>query len=191
MGNTSSTGGYLSPAASPAPLEGQALNIFLQNWIVGITGLPGQYVRPRWQPEPPNIPDPTVDWIAFGITSREADTFAAEVHQAGSPGNNQMRRHEIVHILVTVYGPNADRTASILREGMQVPQNHEVLSSNNMGFASSGDIIQTSEILKQQWVYRLDFEFAIKRQIVYEYPVEEILTVSGTLNNEIYTTPIA
>ncbi len=179
--NNSSTGGYLTPAASPAPLEGQALVNFLQAWIVGITGLPGQFVRPRWQPEPPNIPDATVDWLAFGIMSRDATPYAAEIHVSGSPSYNEIRRHEDLNILATIYGPNADKTVSLLREGMQLAQNREALTAVNMGLINSGRAIVTSELIKEKWAYRVDFNFSIRRQIVYDFPVLDLASANGAV----------
>lgn len=147
-------------------------------------------VRPRWQPEPPNIPSETTDWLAFGITNREADTFAAELHYPTGLGYNEIRRHEVLTILVSVYGPNADNTAHLLREGMQLAQNLEPLSLNNMGLVESGDIRTVPELLKEKWLYRLDLTFRIRRQIVRDYTVENLVSAQATLNNEHYVTPI-
>lgn len=191
MANDSSTGGPLTPAASPAPLQDAALQDFLQAWIVGITGLSGDLVRPRWQPEPPNLPDATVTWVAFGITRRTADTFAAELHYSTPTPYNQIRRHEILHLLASFYGPNADEYASILREGMQVAQNLELLGANSMGLVSSEDTVAVPELVKQQWLYRVDLAFSIRRQIVRDYSVLDLASASGTLDNEVYTTPIS
>ena len=68
MSNDSSSGGYLLPASAPAPLEGLDLLRFVQQWIVGVSGLPGEQVRPRWQPEPPDIPQAGTCWAAVGFS---------------------------------------------------------------------------------------------------------------------------
>jgi hypothetical protein len=190
MPNTSASGGYLVPATTPAPLEGNALVDFLQAWVVGVTGLSGANVRPLWQPEPPNIPSETTDWLAFGIVRRTPDDYVAEIHHATGNGYDELRRHEILHLRASFYGPNADNYASILRDGMQVSQNHEVLSANSMGFVESGEPVTVPELLKEKWLYRVDLPFSIKRQIVRQYGVENILTANGTLNNEVYTEQI-
>jgi hypothetical protein len=183
----STVAGYLAPNSSPAPLEGKALLIFLQAWIVGICGLPANMVRPRWQVESVNIPPENTDWAAFGITKKTTDTFAAELHYPTGNGYNEIRRHEIMNIVLSFYGPNADNYVSILREGMQVAQNREVLSLNNMGLVDSGDVVTAPELVKDKWYYRVDFDFRIRRQIVRDYSIENLLASEIDINNEIYT----
>lgn len=51
----------------------------LHDLIAALTGIPGRYVRPRWQPEPPRMPGPDVTWCAFGITGEAgAGTFLVQ-----------------------------------------------------------------------------------------------------------------
>ena len=188
MSNTSASGGYLSPLTTV--LEGQPLLDFFQAWLVGITSLPPANVRPRWQREPGNMPPETADWLAFGIPRRESDVYTAEVHNASGSGYNETRRHEILHFLVSLYGPNADLTAQTLREGMQVMQNLEVLNLASMGLVDSGEIATVPELVKDKWYYRLDLTFRVKRQIVVQYGVESLASGSVQLNNAIYTTNI-
>ena len=186
MPNTSATGGYLNPAASPTPLEDDALADFLQVWIVGITGMVGSLVRPLWQPEATNIPVDGTDWLAFGVTEQVADTFVAIVHNGYGDGIDQLRRHEVLHCRCSFYGPNAMSNASIFRDGMQVQENHAVLSAVGMGLVESGSLTQIPELLKMKWYKRIDFTFKIRRQVVREYSVLNLLSGNGTLNNEIY-----
>ena len=190
MPNTSATGGLLTPNPTPAPLEDDLLLNFIQEWIVGLTGLVGANVRPRWQPEPPNIPQESVDWVAFGITKRVADTFAAELHYPTGNGYNEIRRHEVLHLLASFYGPHASSIGARFRDGMQVAQNLEILSLNNMGLVESGDLHLVPELIKEKWMYRTDLPFSIRRQIVQYYAVQNIATAAATVNNEIYTEAI-
>src|SRR4051812_9766277 len=55
--NDSSTGGYLSPVVASSALQDAALDALLQQMVAGITGLPGNMVRPRWQPVTPKQPE--------------------------------------------------------------------------------------------------------------------------------------
>ena len=190
MANTSATAGALTPNIAPAPLEGTALVDFIQNWMVGITGVSGALVRPRWQPEPPNIPDEATTWIAFGITKRDADTFIYEVHNPAGQGYNETRRNEILHFLASFYGPNADSIATQFRDGIQVAQNTEVLNLNNMGLVDSGELVVAPELVKEKWLYRVDLSFSIRRQVVRDYQVQTLQSALGILNNEYYTVPI-
>lgn len=189
MSNTSATGGPLVPASSPAPLLGQALNRFLSAWLVGICGLPGTAVLPRWQPEPANLP--TGPWMAFGITKRRADTFAYVGR--GIPdiddSYDELQRHEELTILCSFYdlGVNgqADAFAEMLREGLQVPQNLEPLQLAGMGLVETGELIAVPSLVKERWLYRVDLPLVIRRQIVLRYPVLTLLSADITLEAEV------
>lgn len=190
MPNTSATGGALLPSTTPAPLEGAALQNFLHDWFVALSGLDNTMVRPRWQAEPVNIPQATDSWLAFGITRYESDTFASEQHFASGSGYNEIRRHEVLNILLSFYGPSADSYAAILRDGMQVAQNREVLTLNAMGLVESGEVVAVPELVKDKWYYRADLTVRIRRQIVRQYAVQNLLTGHVGLDNEHYVTPI-
>lgn len=191
MPNDSSTGGYLSPAASPAPLEGQALNRFLQQVFVGITGFDGTLVRPRWQAEPPNIPPFGTDWMAFGITRRKGDDFASNVHSPNGNGADSVYRQEILTILCTFYGPDSDNYASLLREGFFVPQNREVLLLNSFGLVEVGEAVAVPEMIKDRWIYRIDMNVRLRRSILRTYPVLNVLSAEGTIDSDPRTIPFS
>ena len=89
MTNTSATGGFLSPLSTPAPLEDQALADFFQQYVAGITGIAGNLVRPRWQAEPPNIPQVASDAFKEQV-SREPNTDALR-RQAVRDGMRPLR----------------------------------------------------------------------------------------------------
>lgn len=187
--NDSSTGGYLAPSSSPAPLEGQALNRFIQQVFVGITGLDGTLIRPRWQPEPPAIPPFGTDWMAFGIVRRPADTFASNLFDPS--GAQTVYRQELLEILCTFYGPDSDNYASLLREGFAVVQNSEVLQLNNFGLVSIGDSLPVPELIKDRWTYRVDMTVTLRREILRTYPVLTVLTAEGTADSGPRTIPFS
>ena len=189
MPNTSASGGALTPHG-PDILDGQALNDFFQGWLVGITGIPGNLFRPRWQPEPPNIPVEGITWAAFGITARKSDVFAAEFPDPSNPGYNVMRRHQILSILVSFYGPDAAMYADILNDGLQITQNLEVLSLNSMGMIETGDCTTVPELVKQKWLLRVDLPLRIRRQLVRNYSAETILSAGVTVDTEATTVQI-
>lgn len=192
----SSIAGTLQFAPTPGPLEGQALFRFLQQFFVSITLLPGNLFFPRWQPEPPNLPDYGTDWAAFGITSRDADKFAFFRHVpavVGPPavaGYDEFQRHEFLEILVSFYGPEADSFAATLRDGMQIRQNLDYLTAQNMQLINSGDLITVPELVKERWLYRVDLPVKLRRQIVRQVPILDLLGADITLDNEHYLTDI-
>lgn len=191
--NTSATGGVLLPAPPPAPtpLEGQELNRFLQQWVVGITGLDGTMVRPRYQAEPANIPIAGDAWAAIGVTERKADTYPYVKHDPVGPaglGADYLQRHEEFVMLCSFYdlGTNglADLYASLLRDGTAIPQNLEILLAANMGFVKAGDMIAVPSFLATRWLYRMDIPITLRRQIDREYAILNVASATMDFETE-------
>src|SRR5438477_12482433 len=133
MANDSSTGGYLVPTSAP-PLEDDALDEFLQGAVVGMTGLAGTLVRPRWQNPVPKLREATVDWCAIGIISETPEFSSYTAHYRGEPSNpndptgqgfDLQIRHETLEVMVSFYGPNSRGNAKLFRDGISVGQNRE------------------------------------------------------------------
>lgn len=191
MANSSSTGGYLLPASSPAPLEGRALLRFFQAIMVGVTGLNGTLVRPYWQEEPPDVPDAGVAWCAFKITKRPSDEYPFVGRLKSTATGDYLQRHEAIDILTTFYdigstglndsGGLADTYASLLRDGLAIPQNREPLFLAGMGLVKIGELITVPVIFKKRWQNRVDFEFTVRRQITRLYAVNTIVAADGDL----------
>ena len=192
MANDSSTGGYLIPAVAPAPLEDDALDDFFHDVLAGISGLDGSLVRPLWQEEPPNIPDRSVTWLAFGVSESRSDTYGVEEHDPAGDGVDVTRRHEVLTWRVSVYGPGAGAMASLIRDGFGVAQNREPLTLAGMGFVAVEGPMKTAELIKQKWLQRQDLRVIIRREIVRQYPVRNLLSAEGViLTSELPPIPIA
>jgi hypothetical protein len=185
--NDSSTGGYLqpSPAPAPQPLQGQSFQDWLQQIIVGITGLPGPSVVPRWQLEPPDLPDVGTDWAAFGIIETIPDTFAAIIHNPTGQGDDTFQRHELVKLLVSFYGPDADSYCALLRDGLQVAQNREVMFLASVGHVETGNPQAVPSLVQNQWLYRVDIPWTVKRRVLRNYPILNLLIGQGTIISDI------
>lgn len=183
----STTAGYLTPDANPAPLEDGSLIGFFQQVVVGLTGLDGSLVRPRWQTQLPTPPDNTVTWVAIGVTHRKGDTFAFEGHAPllnNGNGSDVIQRQEELTVLCSIYGPAADSTAEMLREGLSVEQNRAVLSASGMNLVSVGEVGTIPVMLNTQWYYRVDVPVHIRREIIRTYPVLTLLSSQGTVSSE-------
>lgn len=194
MSNDSSTGGFLAPtppdtttfaqlqAAWAAgtwegvpPLAGVELYRFIQYVVAGITGLAGTLVFPRWQPEPPNLPDG--DWAALGINRSTATGYPYIDHDPA--GKDRFQRHEILSCLVSFYGDNSEHYATTLRDGLTIPQNNEPFLLAGFGFVSADEVTALPSLVKQRWLYRSDLTFTVMREIRRTYPVlnvERVLT---------------
>ena len=186
MPNTSATGGYLLPGATPAPVEGDAFEDFLHDVIQGVTGLAGSMIRPRWQDEPANMPQANTTWAAFGITAWDPDTYAVEQEQQDGEGTDLIR-HETNEIMVSFYGPQAALYASAFRDGIQVSQNREALVLAGVGMVSTGSAQQVPSLVKDRWQKRVDVPWTVRRQILRSYPVLTLLSANLILYTD--TTP--
>lgn len=173
MANTSATGGYLAPS-NPSPPEDDSLDDIFQAAIVGTTGMDGAYVRPRWQPNTPKQPDPSVDWCAFGVNRRAVQDFPSIQHFGTGQGRDELSRHEDIELLATFYGPNAQKFAMLLRDGLYVPQNIEILKSQGVSFVDCGDLTTIPEIFNLNWIKRFDLKATFRRKVTRVYPVLNI-----------------
>jgi hypothetical protein len=191
MANDSSTGGFLQPAVASPPLEDDALTAIFQQMIVGITGLPGNMVRPRWQATVPKQPEPTVNWCALGISVQTLDDGPAIIHNGTSNGSDTYIRHEQIDVLASFYGPGAMQNAQLLSDGLAIPQNLEQLKAQDMNSVDTGPIRPAPDLINQQWVRRYDLELTFRRKITRTYAVLNILTAQGTVQTPTVTTPIA
>lgn len=178
----------LLPNSSPAPLEGAALNAFLQGWVVGITGVDGSLVRPRWQGEPPNLPVAGTAWIALGVAARRADRFPyVDIPQRGTSQDPifNLQRNEELDLLLSFYdlGTNgeADYYAALFRDGTAIPQNRELLFLNGFGLVDVGDSVAVPVLTQKRWLYRVDQRTTLRRMIQRTYAVNTVLSLDGEL----------
>lgn len=184
--STSATGGYLIPSASNAT-EDEALRVFFQQMVSGITGMPGTMVRPRWQPEPPNIPAFGTDWAAIGVTKRTRDVnaYIKHVSQKDSNGNNIgtdfVHRTEVLDVLCSFYGPKCEANSELLAVGLEVDQNREVMQLAGYGLVCVEDATMMADLQNDRWLTRIDLPFQIRRAQLYQYPVLDVIAAQGTI----------
>jgi hypothetical protein len=184
MPNDSSTGGFIPPASSPAPLVDAALDALLQQLVVGITGLPGNMVRPRWQPIVPQQPDPSTNWCAIGVIDIDADDFPAETHISAGNGSDAQSDHETLTVMASFYGPNGMGNAKMLRSGLYVLQNLDTLAANGMALREAKRIVTAPDFLNQQWIRRYDLTVILRRNSVYSYPILNLLSGPFTVSSD-------
>jgi hypothetical protein len=180
----SSTGGYLAPAVTTPPTEDVDLDTQLQAIVVGIAGLDGTLVRPRWQPVPPKQPAPTVNWCAIGVVSTAPDDNSAIVHHPDGDGYDELQRHEQIDALASFYGPLAGTNAAIFRDGLWIAQNREVMLVQGFGLVSTDPALQVPELVNQAWIKRVDIHFRLNRIVSRTYQVLNLLSASGTIITE-------
>lgn len=169
-------------------LDDDDLFNFFHDFIAGLTGLAGNLVLPRWQPEPPNIPATAPNFAAFGVTTYKADTYAADVLKAA--GTFEIHRHETIELLVSFFGLNCGALGRIFRDGIQVEQNRDVLSMNNFGLLECNDVVMAPTLFKERWLRRADVAFSVRRQVVRGFPVQPLVGAIISVNNEKYSETI-
>lgn len=203
--NTSATGGALAPAGElifvgtgpiqfegaepiqwvgagpPPPLEDDALDDFFQTLVVGVTGLEGKWVRPRFQTEPPNLPPATQNWVSVGVMNRTRDTYAAVQHDPVGEGWDSVSRGEDLELLCSFYGPNCQGIGAMFDDGLMVAQNREVLFHSGMELTSTGDLQKRPELVKERWYSRADLSVFLRRQVVRYYPVRSLVSALITM----------
>lgn len=184
MPNDSSTGGYILPAGSPAPLEDAALDALLQQVVVGVTGLPGDMVRPRWQPTVPKQPEPAVNWCAIGVTNMDPDDYPVEIHDGTDDGHDNYAVHETLIVLASFYGPNSMSFAKLMRDGLYIAQNREQLTGQGMTVTDVGKPVAAAEIVNQQWIRRYDVAIRFRRKVERSYPILNILSAPFEIDTD-------
>lgn len=190
MATNSSTRGFLAPLSEP--VYGDALDDVFHDLLVGITGIANDLVRPRWQPEPPNQPDFSATWVAFGVTITQGDVFSYQAHDPSAGGFNVVERDEVLTVLQSYYGPNGQAAAQRFNAGIQVEQNRDTLTAVGIKFVECQEINQLPALLKEKWVRRFDCRTIYRRRVRSTYPILDLVAdpTGITLDNEHYITTI-
>ncbi|MBJ9669053.1 hypothetical protein I5693_16015 [Burkholderia cenocepacia] len=180
----SSTGGYLAPAVDTPPSEDDALDDLVHDLIAGITALPADLVRPRWQQTVPKQPEPTVNWCAFGVQEQEPDAGPVIQHDGAGDGHDTYIRHQDIDVMCTFYGPSGKGYAQRLADGLAVPQNREQLQLQDMAFVGVGAIRPAPDLVNQQWVRRYDMTVTLRRKVTRTYAVLNLKSVQASTTTD-------
>lgn len=185
---------YIPPGSSPAPIYDDALVDAFQANVVGVTGLSGTLVRPRWQPEPPNQPSFDTNWAALGVTVMDGSRFAYKSHDPsanGGLGADYLEKDERIEVMLSFYGPNASSLAKRYEDGLQIDRNRDDLLNYGIKLVEVLAVRNIPALLKDKWVARVDMTVSFVRRIRRVYGIATVVGIpNSTLNNEQYTTPI-
>lgn len=174
---------YILPSTT-VPLPGKLnLTQFLQTVLVGISGLPGTMVRPKWQIAPPKQPDVAVNWMGFGITRSMPDTYSYV--GVNSSGQTVSQRQEGLEIGCSIYGPEGLDIETLIRDGFQIPQNLQALTAANMGFTEIGQALQVPDLINERWINRIEMSIFIRREIQRTYAIPTLISANGKIHSVI------
>lgn len=179
---------YVLPESLPAPAMDRELDAILQRAFVGITGMQGKLVRPRWQPEPPNLPDFSLTWAAFGVTDTDSDllAFVRQVDDA----TQELQRDQWFTTMASFYGAEGQQRAELWRDGIQLQQNREELRSFGIKLTEVGKVRRVPALVKGVWQDRRDVSVVMRRRYTRLYRVASVADATVGLDNEYYVTPI-
>lgn len=180
----SSTGGYLAPVDAQPPPEDLALDGIFQKLVVGVTGLPGPMVRPRWQPTVPKQPEANVNWCAISVSDQTPDASPAIQHSSADEGSDTYIRHEDIDVLCSFYGPSAKGFAQRFVDGLCIPQNIEQIKAQGMAFISTGSIRAAADLVNEQWIRRYDLTVHFRRAVRRTYAVLNLLSAQPDYHSD-------
>lgn len=172
----SSQPGFLAPVNEYGALDDLELRRFLQQWVAGVLGIDPRLVRPRWEQEPDNEPSFETTWAAVGPESgmpRKPDTFAF-VGQFPD-GNSGAIMHEVLDLMVSMYGPNCQRLATRFAMGVQLGQNRQALALKGFGFIAYEEQRVMPVHRGTRWLNGVDIPFSLRRRVQASYNVLPLL----------------
>lgn len=185
MAADSSQAGYLRPGTSP-PYGDELENIF-QAVIVGVTGIPGRMVRPKFQKDPPSQPGFDIDWCAFSVYVEPTIWNAYKTLKPD--GSYVVEGTEVLLVTCSFYGPHYQAMELTWRNGVQIGQNLDALYAAGMSFQSFNDPVVVPVLLKEQWVKKADVKGTFHRWASRTYPVLSLTGADGTVTDGIVSVP--
>lgn len=178
----SRTPGYLAPLAIDNWQNDGDLDAIVQAWVRDMTGLPGDMVRPRWQPTPPPQPPQDVNWVSMGCLQQVLSDYHTMVQIDDDTA--ELQRHETCEYLFTWYGPNASGLSIGFRDRAMVTQNRDFLAAHGLAVFHIGNANNTPLLANEIYRGRCDQPVHFRRQINTRLPIKSLLSAPFTLTND-------
>jgi hypothetical protein len=172
---TSATGGYLIPTNTV--VDDRDLRRVIHGFIVGVTGLDEEKVRPAWQKSPAAIESNGVDWCAFALNNFEAGQ-AYQVY-SNADDDTAFEQHETFDVVASFYGDNCERYSAMIRDGLQLGQNREALWLQSVSLVNAPKITHVPELVNTVWQDRCDVVIGFARTYTRRYDILSFLSADG------------
>ena len=130
-------------------------------------------VFPRWQHEPPSIPDSNTTWISHGIVARRADINSSEQFINGT--GTIIERNQELDSLISIYGPNMGNFEQRLRSGLSISQNRDYITQYGIVLVEVQKARNVSELINNFWQPKLDLVIIFRRRLIDIYPILPLL----------------
>lgn len=200
---TSSQAAGIIPPLTPVADDDELIDLY-QPVVAQIAGMDGALVRPRWQDtDTPNQPQYETGWISLGIKNARDDTYQWEAHvdNGGDDlGLDVFEYSEEIDLLISCYGPDAQKLSRRLRDGFRIEQNRAPLQALNTDVLFVGNSVVLPMLLHGKWLRRVDLTVMLRRYVSVQYAIRTIVglpdvmledSATSTIDNELYKEPFS
>ncbi len=182
MSNNSTTeSGWLTPLNSEAVYD-DALVEQLQQWVSGITGLPAASVIAAGPVKTSSAFTAVENGCAIAVST--LSSTGAPVIQNQEEGNAELWRYELIECDITFYGPEGQRYATRLRDGLTISQNIDELNRFDISAENCGDITSSFETTDNISLRINQLRVRLNRKTVRLYGIKSLVETPFNLIGE-------
>ncbi len=163
------------------PLEDQ-----IQSCVAGIVGrIAPENIKPRWQPNVPNMPMHATNWCSIGVTRSEVSSFSPEEYLVDDENLN-VRHLEKLYVLISFYGAAAQANDARLRAGLQISQNRAAFRAFGLSVLEHTGPTRLPALVKTIWQPRIDSTLVLSRFSDHQFAIGRIKYATFSLDEGNY-----
>jgi hypothetical protein len=173
----------VTEGVDPSYYSDGTLDDFLQYWVAGVSGLPPDNVRPRYQEQQPTYPVDAngngMDFAAIGVHGDARPlgyTYGQYNSTPAGLGSQDRVGWEEFDLLCSFFGKKAGFYSTNFKMGAEVGNNFEGLALVQMGLTWVGPRRRAPMLIKSLWTQRYDVMVTMQRAIITNYPVRYFLS---------------
>lgn len=170
--NTSSTGGPLK--ATNNVVEGQSYEALIKEFLIGLTGVPEQYVIPEKKLSTNDKPDTNDHWISFFMQHRVAEN---------SPYLKNINEDEVLLQrsftdvwLITFHGGDHQSISERFEDAIYIYQNRDVLKKMGVSVKEAATRNQDLQIASVDFNHeKTEVQLVLNREVKRVYKIENFI----------------